>query len=277
MPATSTGSSRSPAKDAAFARAAGAAAWPSAQRRQVDGLFPFRRVRQWVLTVPWRRRWQLARHHDLVKGVLGIAIDAISAWYAGQAGGGPRACHVDKALVESCETSAIHADKGLPVTTSVMNSSNCPAPYPELRGPNKISLTAPTVTALVSPAPRLPAAGGPQLADRLHESGAVTVVGDGAARVYRVVPRNVDGPLDADVERLTFGDGDSVVASVTRSLSSDAVRHSTTPSLTRIAVAPVNDGGQRAGLSASRTAGPGASAEAGSVGRRAVEEQRRVR
>lgn len=54
----------------------------------VDGLFPFRPVRQWVLTVPFRRRWQFARVHRLVKGVLRETIAALQADYARRAGGG---------------------------------------------------------------------------------------------------------------------------------------------------------------------------------------------
>jgi hypothetical protein len=36
----------------------------------VDHLFPRVAVRQWVLTVPWPRRWDLARHPDWTRGVL---------------------------------------------------------------------------------------------------------------------------------------------------------------------------------------------------------------
>jgi hypothetical protein len=45
--------------------------------RWVDGLFPFQRVRQWVLTVPWSRRWLFARRHDLARGVLRLTLEEV--------------------------------------------------------------------------------------------------------------------------------------------------------------------------------------------------------
>jgi len=54
----------------------------------VDALLPFRRVRQWVLTIPWPRRWLFARHHDLARGALREAIDVLQASYAERSGGG---------------------------------------------------------------------------------------------------------------------------------------------------------------------------------------------
>jgi hypothetical protein len=56
--------------------------------RWVTALFPFRRVRQWVLTVPWPRRWLFARHHQLARGVLRVAMAVIQAFYADRTAGG---------------------------------------------------------------------------------------------------------------------------------------------------------------------------------------------
>ena len=49
--------------------------------RWVDGLLPRTAVRQWVITVPWTRRWLLARRHDLACGVIGQALAEVFAWY----------------------------------------------------------------------------------------------------------------------------------------------------------------------------------------------------
>jgi hypothetical protein len=38
-----------------------------------------------VLTVPWQRRWLLARKPDLVRGVLRIGLDVVMGWYREQA------------------------------------------------------------------------------------------------------------------------------------------------------------------------------------------------
>lgn len=48
----------------------------------VDRVIPRVAVRQLVLTVPWPRRWLLARRPDLANGVLNIAIGKISRWSA---------------------------------------------------------------------------------------------------------------------------------------------------------------------------------------------------
>ena len=45
-----------------------------------DGLIPRVAVRQLVLTVPWRRRWLLARRPELARGVLRCALDEVTAW-----------------------------------------------------------------------------------------------------------------------------------------------------------------------------------------------------
>jgi putative transposase/transposase-like zinc-binding protein len=47
----------------------------------VDRVLPRVATRQWVLTVPWKRRWILARRPDLAGGVLGVACKRIEAWY----------------------------------------------------------------------------------------------------------------------------------------------------------------------------------------------------
>jgi hypothetical protein len=52
--------------------------------RWVDELFPRVAVRQWVLTVPWQRRWDLARSQLWVRGVLKILIRRIQRHYRRQ-------------------------------------------------------------------------------------------------------------------------------------------------------------------------------------------------
>ena len=47
----------------------------------VERVVPHVATRQWVLTVPWKRRWLLARHPELALGVLRIAIGRIERWY----------------------------------------------------------------------------------------------------------------------------------------------------------------------------------------------------
>ena len=49
--------------------------------RWVDEMFPRVPVRQVVMTVPWKRRWLLARKPDLIKGVLKIGLREIQKWY----------------------------------------------------------------------------------------------------------------------------------------------------------------------------------------------------
>lgn len=44
----------------------------------VDRVIPHVATRQWVLTVPWKRRW---RHAELADGVLRIALRCIERWY----------------------------------------------------------------------------------------------------------------------------------------------------------------------------------------------------
>ena len=51
----------------------------------VDHVLPEVGIRQWVLTVPWRVRWLLARHPHLVRGVVGIAWRAVFAYQARRA------------------------------------------------------------------------------------------------------------------------------------------------------------------------------------------------
>ena len=37
--------------------------------------------RQWVLTLPWKRRGLLVYKPELVGGLLGVVIDVLSRWY----------------------------------------------------------------------------------------------------------------------------------------------------------------------------------------------------
>jgi hypothetical protein len=52
----------------------------------VERVIPHVATRQWVLTIPWRRRWLLARKPKLALGVLRIAIDRIERWYQSATG-----------------------------------------------------------------------------------------------------------------------------------------------------------------------------------------------
>jgi hypothetical protein len=52
----------------------------------VDRVIPHVATRQWVLTVPWKRRWLLARNPALARGVHAVAMRRIERWYADQAG-----------------------------------------------------------------------------------------------------------------------------------------------------------------------------------------------
>ena len=47
----------------------------------VDHVVPHVATRQWVLTVPWKRRWLLARNPDLANELVGIALGVVEAWY----------------------------------------------------------------------------------------------------------------------------------------------------------------------------------------------------
>ena len=47
----------------------------------VERVVPHVATRQWVLTVPWKRRWLLARNPDLALGVLRIAIARVERWW----------------------------------------------------------------------------------------------------------------------------------------------------------------------------------------------------
>ena len=47
----------------------------------VDRVIPHVATRQWVLTVPWKRRWLLARRPDLASGVHRVAMRLIEQWY----------------------------------------------------------------------------------------------------------------------------------------------------------------------------------------------------
>jgi len=52
----------------------------------VDRVIPHVATRQWVLTVPWKRRWLLARRPALARGVHRVALGRIERWYAEAAG-----------------------------------------------------------------------------------------------------------------------------------------------------------------------------------------------
>ena len=58
-----------------------AAAW-------VDRVIPRVRTRQWVLTMPYRRRVLLARRPALERGVHRVAMECMERWYSRQANGG---------------------------------------------------------------------------------------------------------------------------------------------------------------------------------------------
>ena len=64
----------------AFCPACGGRRMASFAANWVDKVIPHVAVRQWVLTVPWKRRWLLARNPKLAQGVLAIALDVITAW-----------------------------------------------------------------------------------------------------------------------------------------------------------------------------------------------------
>lgn len=49
----------------------------------VDRVLPHVGTRQWVLTVPWKRRWLLSRRPELARGVLKVALDRIERFYQG--------------------------------------------------------------------------------------------------------------------------------------------------------------------------------------------------
>jgi hypothetical protein len=52
----------------------------------VDRVLPHVATRQWVLTVPWKRRWLLARRPALARGVHRVALRRLERWYAEAAG-----------------------------------------------------------------------------------------------------------------------------------------------------------------------------------------------
>ena len=47
----------------------------------VDGVLPQVPIRQFVLSLPWPRRYLLAREQTLCRGVLSVFIETVSAWY----------------------------------------------------------------------------------------------------------------------------------------------------------------------------------------------------
>ena len=52
----------------------------------IDRILPHVATRQWVVTVPWARRWLLARRPDLADGVLRTALRRVERWYRGATG-----------------------------------------------------------------------------------------------------------------------------------------------------------------------------------------------
>ena len=56
---------------------------------RMDRVLPHVATRQWVVTVPWKRRWLLARRPKLASGVHTVALRTIERWYAA-AGGAPK-------------------------------------------------------------------------------------------------------------------------------------------------------------------------------------------
>ena len=51
----------------------------------VDRVMPDVGLRQWVVTVPWPRRWLIARRPDLARGVLAVAIRTLTRFRARRA------------------------------------------------------------------------------------------------------------------------------------------------------------------------------------------------
>jgi hypothetical protein len=51
----------------------------------VERVFPHVPVRQWVFTVPWSRRWELARRPELVRRFAGLALRRVSRFLSEQA------------------------------------------------------------------------------------------------------------------------------------------------------------------------------------------------
>jgi len=47
----------------------------------VDGVLPHVAVRQFVLSLPWARRYLLARDQKLCRGVLKVFVETVTAWY----------------------------------------------------------------------------------------------------------------------------------------------------------------------------------------------------
>ena len=52
----------------------------------IDRVIPHVATRQWVITVPWARRFLLARRADLADGVLRTALRCVERWYRGATG-----------------------------------------------------------------------------------------------------------------------------------------------------------------------------------------------
>jgi len=52
----------------------------------VDGVLPEVPVRQWVLSLPWARRFLLARDHELCRGALRVFLETVFDWYRARLG-----------------------------------------------------------------------------------------------------------------------------------------------------------------------------------------------
>jgi len=72
-------------KSRAFCPACGGRRMAERAASWCDELFPFVPHRQWVITVPWVRRRQLAFRPELARGVLKLALEQIFAWLSARA------------------------------------------------------------------------------------------------------------------------------------------------------------------------------------------------
>ena len=68
-------------KTRGFCPSCGGRRMASRASRWVDEVFPNVAVRQIVLTIPWKRRWLLARKPKLVKGILRLGLNEVFRWY----------------------------------------------------------------------------------------------------------------------------------------------------------------------------------------------------
>ena len=73
------------ANAARSAPAAAGAGWPNGPHNLVDHVFPDVPVRQWVLSLPYRLRYQLAWNHDLCREVTAVTMRSILRFLRDQA------------------------------------------------------------------------------------------------------------------------------------------------------------------------------------------------